>query len=101
MLHAPVLTSWSGRGARPRPLPGLAATLIKACDLVRNGGRRALPGLPSGRNRLLGQAPSWRAAEKQSMIRVDLDERALDLNRPASLAIRRTPGAFYGSSAKP
>ena len=96
MLHAPVLTSWSGRGAVAETSPLVwPMTLIKACDLVRNAADVVLClGSRLGETDFWGKPPSWRAAEKQSMIRVDLDERALDLNRPASLAIQADAGAF-------
>lgn len=96
LLNAPVLTSWSGRGAVVETSPLVwPMTLIKACDLVRGAADVVLClGSRLGETDFWGKPPSWRAAEKQSLIRVDLDERVLDLNRPAGLAIQAEAGAF-------
>ena len=96
MLHAPVLTSWGGRGAVVETSPLVwPMTLVKACDLVRNAADLVLClGSRLGETDFWGKPPSWRAAEKQSMIRVDIDDHALGLNRPADLPIHADVGAF-------
>jgi acetolactate synthase-1/2/3 large subunit len=96
MLHVPVLTSWSGRGAVVETSPlAWPMPLIKACDLVRNAADLVLClGSRLGETDFWGKPPSWRSAQAQSLIRVDVDDQALGLNRAADLPIHADVGAF-------
>ncbi|MEA3359765.1 MAG: thiamine pyrophosphate-binding protein [Thermodesulfobacteriota bacterium] len=89
MLHAPVTTSWSGRGVF-RETSGLSWPMIhvKAVNEVRNNSDLILClGSRLGETDWWGKAPYWRQPDDQKLIQVDIDEEVLGVNRPAELAI--------------
>lgn len=93
-LHAPVTTSWSGRGVYPE-YNGLAwpMVLVKAChqvhqasDLVLNLGSRL------GETDWWGRQPNWASPETQKMIQVDIDAQVLGMNKQVDVAIQADIG---------
>ena len=89
LLHAPVTTSWSGRGVFPEPHP-LAWPMVhvKACNEIRNAADVVLClGSRLGETDWWGKAPNWRQPARQRLIQVDTDEEILGMNRPADVAV--------------
>jgi acetolactate synthase-1/2/3 large subunit len=96
LLHAPVTTSWSARGALAETDP-LAWPMvhIKAVNQVRNQADLALVlGSELGETDWWGKAPYWAAPDKQKLIQVDLDPSRLGRNRPADLLVPADVKAF-------
>jgi acetolactate synthase-1/2/3 large subunit len=89
MLQAPVVTSWSARGSVVEDAPLIWPMIhIKECTAVRNAADLVLCiGSRLGETDFWGKAPYWPPAEEQELIRVDIEETALDLNRTATLGI--------------
>jgi acetolactate synthase-1/2/3 large subunit len=89
ILHAPVTTSWSGRGVLAEtnylsfPLTNLSNfnQIRNTSDLVLCLGARL------GETDWWGKAPYWCLPDKQSLIQVDIDDTILGCNRPADMAI--------------
>ncbi len=101
-LHAPVTTSWSGRGAMSEtselvwPMTAVAPTnsVRNAADVVLVVGSRI------GETDWWGRPPNWRAPDEQRLIQVDVDEAAIGLNKPVDLGIVGDAGAFLQALAK-
>ncbi len=96
LLHAPVCTSWGGRGSIVETNP-LAVPMIyidlnnqvrKEADAVLTLGSRI------GETDWWGKAPNWRPPARQKHIQVDIDEEVLGLNKPVDLAILGDVGPF-------
>ncbi len=90
LLHAPVTTSWSGRGVLRESHP-LAWPMVhikpvnqlrNAADVVLNLGSRL------GETDWWGKAPYWAQPDAQRHIQVDLEEDALGRNRPVDVAVQ-------------
>jgi acetolactate synthase I/II/III large subunit len=96
MLHAPVTTSWAGRGVLDERHP-LAWPMvhIEANNAVRNRADVCLClGSDMGETDWWGKAPYWAKAAEQSFIQVDIDEERLGRNRASELAIVGDVGLF-------
>jgi len=89
MLHAPVTTSWSGRGALPETHElSMPMVLVETVNETRKAADVALIlGSRVGETDWWGKAPYWRHPAEQRTIQVDIDEEILGLNRPVELAI--------------
>lgn len=88
-LHAPVTTSWAGRGVLDERHP-LAWPMvhIEAVNALRNTADVCLClGSDLGETDWWGKAPYWAKAADQAFIQVDIDEERLARNRPSNLAI--------------
>jgi acetolactate synthase I/II/III large subunit len=89
LLHAPVTTSWSARGAMPEtsalvwPMPH-----IEACNELRNAADVVLVlGSELGETDWWGKAPYWAPTSRQRLIQVDVDDDCLGRNRRAELLV--------------
>lgn len=100
MLHAPVTTSWSGRGSMSENSPLVwPITSIDATNEVRNAADVVLVlGSRIGETDWWGKAPHWN--QQQTVIQVDIDEAMFGLNRPVGLAITGDAGAFLEALGK-
>jgi len=99
-LHAPVTTSWSGRGSMSETSPLVwPITAIEATNEVRNAADVVLVlGSRIGETDWWGKAPHWN--QDQAVIQVDVDEAVFGLNRPVDLAISGDAGTFLEALAK-
>ncbi len=98
LLHAPVSTSWSGRGVLRESHP-LAWPMvhIKAVNELRNRADVVLNlGARLGETDWWGKAPYWALPDQQQMIQVDLEEATLGRNRKVDLAIQAEIKVFVG-----
>ena len=89
LLHAPVTTSWSARGAMAETSP-LAWPMphIDACTQLRNAADVVLVlGSELGETDWWGKAPYWAPPSKQRLIQVDVDDDCLGRNRRADLLV--------------
>ena len=89
LLHAPVSTSWSGRGVLDERHP-LAWPMvhIEANNALRNSADVCLClGSDMGETDWWGKAPYWAKPADQTFIQVDIDEERLARNRPGNLVI--------------
>lgn len=89
LLHAPVTTSWGGRGVLDERHP-LAWPMvhIEANNAVRNQADVCLClGSDMGETDWWGKAPYWAKVADQNFIQVDIDEERLARNRVNNLAI--------------
>lgn len=89
LLHAPVSTSWSGRGVLDERHP-LAWPMvhIEANNALRNSADVCLClGSDMGETDWWGKAPYWAKTADQTFIQVDIDEERLARNRPGNLVI--------------
>lgn len=96
MLHAPVSTSWSGRGVLDERHP-LAWPMvhIEANNALRNSADVCLClGSDMGETDWWGKAPYWAKTGDQTFIQVDIDEERLARNRPGNLVIVGDAGLF-------
>ncbi|HEO72185.1 MAG TPA: thiamine pyrophosphate-binding protein, partial [Candidatus Hydrogenedentes bacterium] len=98
-LHAPVTTSWGGRGALPEqhdlaiPMP-----YVDLNDRVRNEADVVLAlGSRLGETDWWGKAPNWAQAPEQRLIQVDIDEEILGLNKPAEMTILADAKVFLAA----
>ncbi|GBD84998.1 acetolactate synthase isozyme 3 large subunit [bacterium BMS3Abin02] len=100
LLHAPVTTSWSGRGSMSETSPLVwPITAIDATNEVRNAADVVLVlGSRIGETDWWGKAPNWR--QDQQVIQVDVDEAAFGLNKPVDLAITSDAGTFLEALGK-
>jgi acetolactate synthase-1/2/3 large subunit len=96
LIHAPVCTSWAGRGAIPEdhdlaiPMP-----YVQLNNQVRNEADVVLTiGSRIGETDWWGKAPNWRQPGEQKHIQVDIDEEILGLNKPVNLAILSDAALF-------
>ena len=90
ILHAPVTTSWSGRGTFAET-SGLSWPMVhvKAVNEIRNSSDVILClGSRLGETDWWGKAPYWRLPAEQKLIQVDIDEEVLGVNKPTELAIQ-------------
>ncbi|MCP3994133.1 MAG: thiamine pyrophosphate-binding protein, partial [bacterium] len=101
-LHAPVTTSWSGRGAMTEssdlvwPITAIAPT-----NEVRQVGDVALVlGSRIGETDWWGKAPNWRGPGEQKVIQVDIDEASIGLNKPVDVAVVGDVGVFLDELSK-
>jgi acetolactate synthase-1/2/3 large subunit len=89
MLHAPVTTSWSGRGVLPETHElSMPMVLVETVNETRTAADVSLIlGSRVGETDWWGKAPYWRHPSEQRTIQVDIDEEILGLNRPVELAV--------------
>ncbi len=89
LLHAPVTTSWSGRGAMTETSDLVwPITAIEPTNEVRQVGDVALIlGSRVGETDWWGKEPNWRDPVTQKTIQVDIDEESIGRNKPVDLAI--------------
>lgn len=89
ILHAPVTTSWSGRGVLPETsVLSWPMVHVKSVNEVRNSSDVVLClGSRLGETDWWGKAPYWRLPAEQKMIQVDIDEDILGVNKPAEVAV--------------
>jgi acetolactate synthase-1/2/3 large subunit len=95
-LHAPVTTSWAGRGVLDERHP-LAWPMvhIEANNAVRNQADVCLClGSDMGETDWWGKAPYWAKPQNQKFIQVDIDQERLGRNRPGDLEILADAGLF-------
>ncbi len=102
LLHAPVTTSWSGRGAMTETSELVwPITAIEPTNEVRQVGDVALVlGSRLGETDWWGKQPNWRDPANQKVIQVDIDDSSLGLNKPVDLAILGDVGVFLDELAK-
>ncbi|RJQ87345.1 MAG: thiamine pyrophosphate-binding protein [Desulfobacteraceae bacterium] len=96
LLHAPVTTSWAGRGVLDERHP-LAWPMvhIDANNAVRNAADVCLClGSDMGETDWWGKAPYWAKPADQIFIQVDIDEERLSRNRPGNLPVIGDAGLF-------
>jgi acetolactate synthase-1/2/3 large subunit len=101
LLHAPVTTSWAGRGvltetselAIPMPFIPLNNEVRNDADLVLTVGSRL------GETDWWGKAPYWRQPSEQQMIQVDIDAHILGANKPAALTVLADAKLFLAALA--
>jgi acetolactate synthase-1/2/3 large subunit len=96
LLHAPLTTSWSARGAVAETSPLVwPMPHIDACRELRNAADVVLVlGSELGETDWWGKAPYWAPSSRQRLIHVDIDDDALGRNRPAQLAILADARSF-------
>jgi acetolactate synthase-1/2/3 large subunit len=102
LLHAPVTTSWAGRGvlpetselAIPMPFIPLNNEVRNDADLVLTVGSRL------GETDWWGKAPYWRHPSEQQMIQVDIDAHILGANKPAALTVQADAKLFLAALAE-
>jgi acetolactate synthase-1/2/3 large subunit len=102
MLHAPVTTSWSGRGAMSESSPLVwPITAIEPTNEVRQVGDVVLVlGSRIGETDWWGKSPNWRDPAGQKVIQVDIDEGSLGLNKPVDVAVMGDVAVFLEELAK-
>ncbi len=101
-LHAPVTTSWSGRGAMTEtselvwPITAIESTneVRQVADVVLILGSRL------GETDWWGKQPNWKDPAQQKVIQVDIDESSLGLNKPVDIAIVGDVAVFLDELAK-
>ena len=100
-LHAPVTTSWAGRGVLPETHElAMPMALIKLNNQVRNDADVVLClGSRLGETDWWGKAPNWRHPSEQQMIQVDIDGHILGANKPATLAVLADVKLFLAALA--
>jgi acetolactate synthase I/II/III large subunit len=102
LLHAPVTTSWAGRGvltetsdlAIPMPFIPINNEVRNDADLVLTVGSRL------GETDWWGKAPYWRHPSEQQMIQVDIDAHILGANKPAALTVQADAKLFLAALAQ-
>jgi len=102
LLHAPVCTSWGGRGALPEQLDLAVPMLyVDLNDRVRNEADIVLSlGSRFGETDWWGKAPNWAQPPKQRLIQVDVDEEILGLNKPAEMTVLADAKVFLSELCK-
>ena len=102
LLHAPVCTSWGGRGALPeRHELALPMVYVDLNDRVRNEADVLLAiGTRFGETDWWGKAPNWAQPPRQKLIQVDVDEEILGQNKPAEIAILSDAKVFLHELAE-
>lgn len=95
-LHAPVTTSWAGRGVLDERHPlAWPMVFIEANNALRNAADLCLClGSDVGETDWWGKAPYWAKTADQQFIQVDVDEERLARNRANDLAIVGDVGLF-------
>ncbi len=101
LLHAPVTTSWAGRGVLPETSElAVPMAFIKINHEVRNDADLVLVvGSRLGETDWWGKAPYWRHPSEQQMIQVDSDGHILGANKPAALAVLADAKLFLAALA--
>jgi acetolactate synthase-1/2/3 large subunit len=102
LLHAPVTTSWAGRGVLPEtselaiPMPFIPINneVRNDADLVLTVGSRL------GETDWWGKAPYWRHPSEQQMIQVDIDAHILGANKPAAFTVQADAKLFLAALAQ-
>lgn len=89
LLHAPVTTSWGGRGVLPETSElSWPMVHVSAVNSVRNAADLVLVlGSDLGETDWWAKPPYWGPPESQRFIQVDIDESVLGRNRPVELAV--------------
>ena len=102
LLHAPVTTSWAGRGVLPETSDlAIPMAFIKLNHEVRNDADLVLVvGSRLGETDWWGKAPYWRHPSQQQMIQVDMDGHILGANKPAELAVLADAKLFLAALAE-
>ncbi len=102
LLHAPVCTSWGGRGALSEEHElALPMVYVDLNDRVRNDADVVLAlGTRFGETDWWGKAPNWAQPPKQKLIQVDIDEELLGLNKPAELVVLADAKVFLRELAE-
>jgi acetolactate synthase-1/2/3 large subunit len=102
LLHAPVTTSWAGRGVLPETSDlAVPMAFIKVNHEVRNDADLVLVvGSRLGETDWWGKAPYWRHPSQQQMIQVDMDGHILGANKPAELAVLADAKLFLAALAE-
>lgn len=100
-LHAPVTTSWSGRGAIAETSPlAWPMPLVDAVDAVHREADAVLcVGSRLGETDWWAKAPNWAPPARQHLVHVDVDDAALGRNRPATLAVLADAKLFLAALA--
>jgi len=90
LLHAPVTTSWAGRGAIPETSPFAVPMIhIELNNRVRCEAEALLSlGTRFGETDWWGKPPYWRPPGEQRHVQVDIDEQAIGTNKPVDLAVQ-------------
>jgi acetolactate synthase-1/2/3 large subunit len=101
LLHAPVTTSWSGRGVLSESSPlSLPMIHVKLNHEVRNDADVVLVvGSRLGETDWWGKPPYWAPASEQQMIQVDVDGHILGANKPAALNVLADAKLFLAALA--
>lgn len=101
-LHAPVTTSWSGRGSMAETSPLVwPITAIKPTNEVRNAADVVLVlGSRLGETDWWGKQPNWRDPAQQRVIQVDIDDASIGRNKPVDLGIFADIKPFLDQLAK-
>ena len=101
LLHAPVTTSWSARGALTETHPlAWPMHLIEPNNQVRTTADVVLvAGSRLGETDWWGRPPNWASPHDQKIIRVDVDPESLGLNRAAELTVQADAGRFLEALA--
>ena len=101
LLHAPVTTSWAGRGVLPETNAlAMPMALIKLNNEVRNDADVVLIlGSRVGETDWWGKAPNWRHPSEQKTIQVDIDGHILGANKPVELAVLADVKLFLAALA--
>lgn len=99
LLHAPVTTSWSGRGVLTETDPlAFCMVHLKPVNQVRNQADLVLAlGSELGETDWWGKAPYWATPDKQKLIQVDIDPERLGRNRQADLIIEADVKEFLAA----
>ena len=102
LLHAPVTTSWSGRGAMTETSELVwPITAIEPTNEVRQVGDVALIlGSRIGETDWWGKEPNWRDPVAQKVIQVDIEEESIGRNKPVDLAVVGDAGLFLDELVK-
>lgn len=95
-LHAPVTTSWGGRGCLDeRHELAVPMLYVKLNNEARNQADLVLTlGSRMGETDWWGKAPYWAPPKKQKMIQVDLDSRIIGAHKPCELPVQADIKAF-------
>ncbi len=99
LIHAPVTTSWSARGALPDSHPlSFPMIYVDENQALRNAADCVLV-LASrlGETDFWGKAPYWARPQKQHMIQVDIDDAFLGRNKPTTLAVLADVKSFLSA----
>ena len=101
LLHAPVTTSWSARGALAETHPlAWPMHLIEPNNQVRTTADVVLVlGSRLGETDWWGRPPYWATPQDQKIIRVDVDPESLGMNRAADLTVQADAGRFLEALA--
>ena len=101
ILHAPVTTSWSGRGGVPETNPLVwPMTLVDAVDSLRSAADAVLClGSRLGETDWWGKQPNWRRPGEQALVQVDVDDDVLGQNKALTLGVQADVKEFLTALA--